>query len=85
MSNARGEHLVVNMRVISMIIVKRQHSLILICSRMKELTFSRFIHPRPKWLPLLAFYRKISPFEEELRFFQRWQPIVELVCHVTWK
>ena len=36
-------HIFVYMRVVSMIIVKGQNSLNLICSGMKELTFSRFI------------------------------------------
>ena len=42
-STACGKHIIVYMRVVSTIIVKGQNSLILICSRMKELTFSRFI------------------------------------------
>ena len=40
MNTPRGEHVVVYMHVISMVVVKGQNLLILICYRMKELTFA---------------------------------------------
>ena len=67
------------MYMVSMIIVKGQNSIILICSIMKELTFQDLHHK-------LAFHRENSPFDEEpVFFFARWQAIVALVCCVSLK
>ena len=53
------------MRVVSTIIFKGQNSIILICSKMKELTFPRLIGRK------LAFHRENGPFDEELVFFSK--------------
>ena len=52
------------MHVVSIIIVKGQNSIILICSIMNELTFQDLHHK-------LAFHRENSPFDEELVFFSK--------------
>ena len=82
-STARGKHFVY-MHVISTIIVKEQNSLILICSRMKELTFSRFITELRgrNGFRCLLFTGKTALLMKNSGFFQRWQPILALVCCV---
>ena len=66
-SVVRDKHGVVYMRVVSTIIFKGHNSIILICSKMKELTFPRLISElRGR---KLAFHRENGPFDEELVFF----------------
>ena len=52
---------------------KGQNSIILICSRMKELTFFKIypITPRAKWLLWLAFYRENCSFDDKHCFFSK--------------